>query len=441
MLQFNKIVLFLALIFSPHCYSSEGVSIIRDDEIEASIAALIKPVLIAGEVNPREVSIIIVADKSINAFVNSTHNVFINSGLLMQFYDDPDLVLGVVAHELAHIKAGHLAKADTDYKNVKRLNIISTIILGAAAIANHSPILIPTIGALSHISERTLLSYSRQNEQSADRIATSLLEKSKNSAIGLKNILEYFRNNDSSLNSKNPYALTHPMPSDRLLFINNFLSTSKYPQSTIAPKIRADYVRAMLKLRCFIEPKKQNLSSLKITRQSDMMYAKVVLLYLSHQLSSALELLDALLVLEPKNAYFYELKAQMLYENGRILEALTYYKKAYALRASKLISYEYAYVLIEGVDLGLTQDINHAIDLLKKIDHDDDIAIIEQLARAYGKKNQPGISNYYIAKAAALKGDTAKAQRFGKIALKQIPITDAYYLKVQDILKQEDRGG
>jgi predicted Zn-dependent protease len=233
------------------------------------------------------------------------------------------------------------------------------------------------------------------------------------------------------------------MPSSRLEFINNFLSKSKYPTSTISPSIREQYVRSMLKLRCFLEPKKQNLSSLNLNRHSDVLYAKAVLLYLQHKLQEALGVMDELILLEPKNAYFYELKAQMLYENARILEALDNYKKAYALRASSLISYEYAYVLIEGVDVGLInlKEIDTAIALLKKIEQADayDISALDQLARAYGKKAKTGISNYYIAKAAALSGDINKAHRFARIALKEIKPTDEhYYLKLQDILKQEE---
>ena len=61
-------------------------------------------------------------------------------------------------------------------------------------------------------------------------------------------------------------------------------------------------------------------------------YAKAIALYRLPDLPAALEAVDGLIAEYPDDPYFHELKGQMLFENGRIEEAIPPYRQAVALR-------------------------------------------------------------------------------------------------------------
>jgi predicted Zn-dependent protease len=438
----NRALILLLIIFlqANLAFAQKNFSIIRDDEIESSIEKLIEPLFRAASINPSSMRVVIVDDPTINAFVANQTMVFIHSGLLLKFYDDPDMVMGVVAHELGHILGGHLAKLDTRYRNIATNSVASAVILGAIGLAISAPELaMAGISGSMHIGKQSMLSYSRQQEQSADKIAVELLEKSKNSPIGLKKTMDYFRQADASLYGKiNPYSITHPMPAERLQFITGYMEKTKYPHSMIPSNIKNQYIRAMVKLSAFLEPTRPILSS---KSQDDYIYAKSIINFRTNHKNEAIKLIDQLIHKEPENPYFYELKSQVLFENGLVIESLEQYQKAYSLRGSNLISYEYASALIEAVDMGkLTKSkLDKSIELLKKTNKQGDIPLenIDQLARAYGKKGQVGMANYYLAKMYLLLGDDKKSTRFAKIASKQLPKSDPYYLKSMDMIKED----
>src|SRR5206468_4757339 len=57
-------------------------------------------------------------------------------------------------------------------------------------------------------------------------------------------------------------------------------------------------------------------------------YARAVAYYRGSAVGKGLKLLDELLVEYPKDAYFHELRGQILFENGRIDEAVKSYQQA-----------------------------------------------------------------------------------------------------------------
>ena len=87
----------------------QHISLIRDTEIERSMEEWFTPVLRAAGLSDRTVSVLIVNDSSLNAFVSGGSNVFFHTGLLAET-DNVGEVIGVFAHELGHISGGHLTR-------------------------------------------------------------------------------------------------------------------------------------------------------------------------------------------------------------------------------------------------------------------------------------------------------------------------------------------
>ena len=86
-----------------------GPPIIRDAEIEQLLREYTQPILKAAGLAQQNVHVVIINDRSFNAFVADGRRIFINSGALMQA-KTPNEVIGVLAHETGHIAGGHLAR-------------------------------------------------------------------------------------------------------------------------------------------------------------------------------------------------------------------------------------------------------------------------------------------------------------------------------------------
>ena len=79
---------------------------IRDSEIEAGLEALIAPMSAAAGFAPGEIAVRVVIDPDYNAFVAGQRVIYVHSGLLADAKDLREY-LGVMAHELGHLKEGH----------------------------------------------------------------------------------------------------------------------------------------------------------------------------------------------------------------------------------------------------------------------------------------------------------------------------------------------
>jgi predicted Zn-dependent protease len=77
------------------------------------------------------VNVHLINSRGINAFVAGGQRIFIYTGLLTGA-KTPNEVIGVLAHETAHIAGGHLARLGLQLDKASTLAIITTL-LGAAA--------------------------------------------------------------------------------------------------------------------------------------------------------------------------------------------------------------------------------------------------------------------------------------------------------------------
>ena len=85
--------------------TSAHAGAIRDGEIEELIDDYTRPLLIAAGLNPAAVGLTVVNDRALNAYVTMGQNIFIHTGLILES-DSPNMVIGVMAHEIGHITGG-----------------------------------------------------------------------------------------------------------------------------------------------------------------------------------------------------------------------------------------------------------------------------------------------------------------------------------------------
>lgn len=384
---------------------AQSLSLIRDAEIEDTIRRMSAPLFTAAGLNPSSVSIHLVNDNSLNAFVADGQRMFINTGLIMKA-DSPGQVIGVIAHETGHISGGHLARLGKASDIGATTALIATIIGAAAAIGTgRGDIAGAVIAGGSQAALRNFLSFTRTQESSADQAALTLLDATKQSAKGLLEFMEVLEGQELLISaSQDPYARTHPLSSERIQTIRGHIERSPYSDAQTDPEIVLALERAKAKLIGYFQNPTLTMRQYPITDTSiPARYARAFAYSRIPETDKALAELDALLSALPNDPYFLELKAQVLFENGRVDDAIPPFRRAVELLPEEpLLRTEYGRILIES---HRTEDYTEAVRQLKfGLSRDPSSAVAwRHLGIAYGKLGDIGRSSLALAEEAILR--------------------------------------
>jgi predicted Zn-dependent protease len=93
----------------PVAAQAQGLPVIRDAEIEQLLRDYSTPILRTAGLAQQNIRIVVINERTFNAFVADGHRIFVNTGVLVDA-TTPNEVIGVLAHETGHIAGGHLAK-------------------------------------------------------------------------------------------------------------------------------------------------------------------------------------------------------------------------------------------------------------------------------------------------------------------------------------------
>lgn len=418
------------------------MSFIRDAEIEDYLRSLGNPIFRAAEIDPKSVSLLIIQNSDINAFVAGGMNIFFYTGLL-QTSETPEQLQGVLAHETGHIAGGHLIRGREAMRNASAQAIIGMLAGAAIGVASgKADVAIGTIGGAQNIAERNLMSFSRAQESSADAAAMRFLDKSDVSSQGLYEFMKKLASQElMPIESQSQYVRTHPLSQDRVQSIAHHIETSHaVAGKELEAVYKTKHERMKAKLLGFLQPEAALLRYTDKDPRLTARYARAFALYRTAQLPRALVIMDTLLKEEPENPYFIELKAQMLFENGHVNDAIGLYKRCVDLRPdSALLRIAYAHALLEGKD---PHQIDHVINQLLEANRleERNPETWRFLAAAWSRKGEltkdtqyQGLVSYALAEEALAQGHDKEALRFATRALKTLPKGSPYWLRTQDI--------
>lgn len=321
--------------------SESRVVPVRDAEVEELMRDYARPILRAAGLDPRAVEIVLIRDMSFNAFVANGQRIFINLGAIVES-ETPNELIGVIAHETGHIAGGHLATLRSRLEAAQNRSIIA-MLLGAAAVAgaaaggaggNMAGAGMAAITAPQEMVKRDLLAYVRGQEQTADQSAVNYLNKTGQSARGM---LETFRrlSEKSMFSSRfmDPYAVTHPLPQDRIALLERIARASPHFAKSDPPALMHRHEMARAKTLAFMG--NRNTVARRYRANDSSMparYARAILAYRFGDVDAAQRDIDSLIASDSGNAYFWELKGQALLEAGRAREAIAPLRRAVSLK-------------------------------------------------------------------------------------------------------------
>jgi len=421
--------------------SNAGIPMIRDAEIEQLLRDYASPILKVAGLSNQGIQVVIISDKTFNAFVMDAHHIFVNAGALMET-TAPNQLIGVFSHETGHIVGGHLSKMRQELANAQTAAIIA-MLLGVGAVAagartgnvNMGDAGMAVFSAPQSYILHSLLAYQRAQEDYADRAGVRFLTMTGQSAKGMYDTFKRFAD-ETMFESKyiDPYAQNHPMPRERMDALANLVHT-QYWDKKDPPELqfRHDMMRA--KLHGFMDRPDEVLRRYQLSDTSlPARYAHAISAYRFGDLRDALGRIDDLIRAEPNNPYFYELKGQALLESGHPAEAVPQLRRAVALAPDPaLIQIALGQALVATNNAKMADE---AISLLRSalIKEPETADAYTQLAMAYGRKNDLADADLASAQAAFARGDNKTARELAERAKQRFPIGSPGWVRADDIV-------
>ncbi|MFW0777093.1 MAG: M48 family metalloprotease [Rickettsiales bacterium] len=388
------------------CLSAQpayALPLIRDAEIEYTLRNYGDPLFKAAGLKPSAVKIFIVNGSSLNAFVAGGSNLFLNTGLIMAT-KDASMLIGVMAHETAHIAGGHLARGGEKLKDAQLGTIMSMVLGAAAAAATRKPEAAAAVmtGTQSSLM-RNFLAYTRTQEEAADQAALTYLDKTNTSASGLLDTFALLQRNERMhISAPDPYLRSHPLSSSRIEHVRNHVQQSNIPEGKYPSRYKAMHDRMVAKLYGFMETPERTMRKYPLaSKDAASRMARAIAYYKMPDTDRALIEMDSLIKDWPNDPFFHELKGQILFESGRVEDALTSYLKAnQLLPKSPIILTELAKVELAQKPERLQSAVGH-LQKANSIDNSNPYAW-RLLATAYGKAGNMGQSHLALAEEALL---------------------------------------
>jgi predicted Zn-dependent protease len=427
----------------------KGPALLRDTETEQLLREYTRPILRVAGLEKQNIQMVIINDGTFNAFVADGRRIFVNYGAILKS-ETPNQLIGVLAHETGHLAGGHLSKLRERLAQAQTQMIIA-MLLGAGAIvagASRNSTGVANAGAAAiagpqEMIRRSLLSYQRQQEESADRAGVKFLTATGQSAKGMYETFKRFT--DESLfaaRGADPYLQSHPMPADRVAALQEFARSSPYWDKMDDPalQLRHDMVRA--KISAFMERQDTVYRRFPLSNSTlPARYARAITTYLHGDLNNALAQIDGLIQAQPNNPYFHELRGQALLEGGKPSEAIAPLHKALQFsNNAPLIEMLLGQALVATDNKAYTDE---AIAILRAAVVRETEAPLgySQLAMAYGRKGNYAEADLASAQAAYLRGDNKTARELASRAKTRFAVGTPGWVKADDIVSAKPMPG
>lgn len=160
---------------------------------------------------PFPIVLTVIDSQSLDAFATPGGYIYVTTGLV-GFCEKEEELAGVLAHEVAHAGRRHVAKRLEKEKFIN-VGMVATMLLAMMVGDAKTKDALLATGAAS--AQAMALKYSREDEEEADRIGSSIAVRAGYSGTGVAGFLKRLR--ATALEKTLPqYLLTHPYHEDRI---------------------------------------------------------------------------------------------------------------------------------------------------------------------------------------------------------------------------------
>lgn len=411
-------------------------SAIRDAEMDGYFRELAAPLYeVAGvadgkvEVNGRT---------NWNAFVMAGRIVHMNAGLIMAA-PGPNVLRGVLAHEIGHIAAGHVARRLEFQRDTRFLSIAGALLGAAGGLAGSGDVVGSGVMTGMGLQASANLAFSRAHEAAADQAGRKFLTEIGEDPKGLSMFLDMLdRQSGRNRSDILQYISTHPMTPDRISMLESTPDPSGLVDSDNT-KLMHTHRRVQAKLKGFLMDPNAVLRSYANETDIPALMGKAIAynrLGRSQDRDAMLKQLDQK---DPNNPYNLDLAAELYYTSGELQRSCATYAQAHKARPQNpIIALGQAKCLAKASG----EEKQAAVTLLLRFEPNlsDLVSYWTLLARTYDELGNQGRAEAVTAELRLRQGKKDDALWFAKRANQSLQPGDPWHARMQDIISSLDRG-
>ncbi len=364
--------------------------LIEDPEIVDYVRDLTQSVVRVMPPIPFPITMNVVRHDSMNAFATAAGYVFVFSGLMLNLDSEAQLV-GVIAHELAHVQQRHIAQR-IEQSQIAGAGALLGMLAGAflGSQGNDDAAGGLMLGSMAG-AKSAMLSYSREHEREADNIGLTSLVDVGYDPRGMVEAFEIIRRKSWMGGSGDipAYHLTHPGIKERIGYIEQRIAryagtvrtqhkdTGRFER--VKMLVRARYSPADIALGYYAEEDGDKVTCL------DLLGKAIVLSRLNRIQEADKAFVQALACSPDRDPLLLREVGRFYFEYGQHQDkALLYLQEAVMRQPRDLMAlFFYARILAE------TGKVDEAISMMQRIAKrlPDDAEIHWYLGRMYGRNN------------------------------------------------------
>lgn len=376
---------------------------------------------------PYDYRFFVLDDPSMNAFAVPGGYIFVTTGFVRTMEREGELA-GVLAHEISHIYARHLARQIDKSKAVTIATLVgalAAVLLGGAAAA---PILTSTMAA----GESAMLKYSRDHEREADSLGFRWMMKAGYNPRDMIGVfrkmakLRWFEGGEMPV-----YLSTHPQVDARLVDLSHQYSVheGKLPEGRNNPdfqyfelKVEADYGNPHQFLRRMTQ------ASLKEPNQPAYQFGKALALAKVERSQEAVAAFQQALSLAPGNVIIQRELAAHYFNRNRYQDATPILERLAQNRANdEVVLYYLGRIYQERRQTDLALAAMERVHSLNPAY----IEVYHSLGTLYGEKGRLGLAHFFLG-LHSLKARAYPTALFHfKKAMANMPASDPHYGEVK----------
>lgn len=370
----------------------KGDALYKDARTQDYITDLGNRVLTHSAKAPFDFRFSVYRDSAINAFATPGGYVYVSRGLIALAESEAQLA-GVIAHEIAHVNARHIARI---IEKSQKVNMAALAAMLAGAFLGGGGDLSMGAMAFSLAAATTLnLQYSRQHEEEADRLGLGYLVSTGYDGRDMVGMLRLMRRYEFYSSTVPSYFKTHPGTDDRIRYLDAMLETTyrKRGKENLTGKfgrIQALMVLAgpdpQANLARFRDRLKTNPDSL------DNRYGLAVSLEKTGRTAEALEAFRDALQIAPNDVDILRETGIAYFKTGRPREAVGFLQRALQLDREDTGTLVYL-----GRAYGATDNHAAAVELYRRLESDPprETEILYNMAISYGRTGRTGDYHYF----------------------------------------------
>ncbi len=329
-----------------------STGMVIDDPIDVDYINALGQRLVKASGNPKlPYYFFFMADPNINAFAGPGGYIAVNAGLVLAAQNE-DEVAAVLAHEIAHVSQGHIARKIADASKTKyatAAGVLASIALGAVSGQAAQSAMAATLAG----TQQHFINFSRGMEAEADRVGIRTLANAGFDPSSMPRFFTRMQADDRYSTSPPAILSDHPLTPERIADAN--ARVAQFPK-TIPDHSSLSFWLIRERLRVFIANDlpsmmtyyQKNLAKPGMANDTALNYGYALTLFSANQFKQSVAILQRLVTANPNQPILQLALADALQQSGDVDSSLKLMASLYQVKPTFAVSMQYGAMLVKA---------------------------------------------------------------------------------------------